>query len=423
MSPTPGTPTAKARRTAPPIVRHAFLALLALWVVMPIGLHGRVAQDAVPFITAGHLAPHHPAEVYAARNGDLFDLRPKFRAQWCAVAPTGTDCDNLAVAYVASPALIPVVVALAWLGDTTGLLIMQFAAGLMLAGGMWLLWERLAHRTRKAPQILLVSTLLLTPMAMVPIGLGQTSPIMFLSVCAGLAQPGARRRIVSTAAWIASVIVKVIPAALVAVVIWRRRWSMLGWAAAVIAGLSLVSLAIVPLATWGDFVRTTLQLSSATTTNPYNGSFTALLTRLLPGDPTSGAGAAIVKLSSVAVGVAVCVAGLRGTDDDSRWAISFVALLYFTPLVWWHYVWVAIGALGVVLSGQKRLDDRLLAILPLTALVSIVPSIPNANGHSVPVLQAVFLLVLTVVICLLAGRIRRRGNAPRRGERAAPTAS
>jgi hypothetical protein len=409
MSPGPSTATRRSAAT-PPFLRHAFLALLALWVVMPIGLHGRVAQDAVPFITAGHLAHAHPAEVYAARHGDLFDLRPAFRREWCTVAPSGTDCDNLAVAFVASPPLIPVVVVLARLGDDAALLIMQFGASLMLAGGMWVLWERLARRTRHAPQLLLASTLLLTPMAMVPIGLGQTSPIMFLSVCAGLGAPGTRRRIGSIAAWTAAVVIKVIPAALVALVIWRKRWTTLGWAAATIAALSLVSLAIVTPATWGDFVHTTLQLSSTTTTNPYNGSFSALLTRVLPGDPTVGTGAAVVKALSVLAGVLICWFGMRGTDDDTRWAVGFVALLFFTPLVWWHYVWVAIGALGVVLAQQRRLDDRMLALLPVTALVSVVPSFPNANGHSLPVVQALFLIAMAVIICLLADRIRRTGQ-------------
>ena len=186
---------------------------------------------------------------------------------------------------------------------------------------------------------------------------------------------------------------------------------MLGWAAATIAALSVVSLAIVPPATWGDFVHTTLQLSSTTTTNPYNGSFSALLTRALPGDPTVGIGSVVVKAASVLAGAMICWYGMRGTDDDTRWAVGFVALLFFTPLVWWHYVWVAIGALGVVLAGQRRLDDRLLALLPLTALVSIVPSIPNANGHSLPVAQALFLIALTAVICALADRIRRKNRA------------
>jgi hypothetical protein len=407
MTQAPSTST-RRRTHAPPIVRHAFLALLALWVLMPIGLHGRVAQDAVPFVAAGHLARAHPGEVYAARNGNVFDLRPEFRREWCHVAPAGTDCDNYAVAFVSSPALIPVVVVATVLGDATVLLVMQFAASLMLAGGMWILWERLAHRTRRAPQQLLVTTVLLTPMAMLPIGLGQTSPVMFLSVCLGVSATRTRRRIAAIASWTAAVAVKVIPAALVALLVWRRRWKTIGWAAAVLAALSLLSLLIVPVTTWGDFVRTTIELSSTTTTSPGNGSLSALLTRLVGG----GAGSAVVTSITLASGALICWFGMRGTDDDTRWAAGFVALLFFTPLVWWHYVWVPIGAIGIVLAQQRRLDDRVLGALPLVALLSAIPSIPNDNGHSWPVVQALFLVATAVLFCALAHRVRSHG--PRR---------
>jgi hypothetical protein len=383
------------------------LAILAVWVVMPFALHGRVAQDAVPYMAAGHLARAHPADVYAARHGDLFDLRPTFRRAWCAAAPVGTDCANLAVAFVSSPPVIPVAVALAWLGDGISRLVMQLAASLMLAGGMLLLWQRLARRTPRAPQLLLVSTVLLTPMAMVPIGLGQTSPAMFLSVCVGMGLPSGRRRVGAAAAWTAAVVLKVIPAALVALLVWRRRWAVLGWSMLMMVALALASLLIVPLSTWGDFVRTTLELSSTTTTNPYNGSVASLLMRILPGATASGAGSIVTKVVCLAAGAAICWFGMRGTDDDTRWAVGYVALLFVTPLVWWHYVWVAIGALGIVLAGQRRLDDRTLALLPLVAALSVIPSIPNNNGHSLPVAQAVLLIVFTVTICALAVRQRR----------------
>ncbi len=283
-------------------MRQGFLALLAVWIVMPFALHGRVAQDAVPYVAAGHLAHAHPDEVYAARHGDLFDLRPTFRAAWCHAAPAGTDCADLAVAFVSSPPVIPITVALAWLGDGLGRLVMQLAASLMLAGGMLLLWRRLAHRTRRAPQLLLVSTLLLTPMAMVPIGLGQTSPAMFLSVCVGMGTPSTRRKLGAAAAWTAAVVLKVIPAALIVLLIWRRRWSVLWWSLLAMAALAVASLAIVPLSTWGDFVRTTLQLSSTTTTNPYNGSISSLLTRILPGATPTGSGSIATKVLCLGAG-------------------------------------------------------------------------------------------------------------------------
>lgn len=72
-----------------------------------------------------------------------------------------------------------------------------------------------------------------------------------------------------------------------------------------------------------------------------------------------------------------------------------------------------------MLAGQRRLDDRILAVLPLAALVSVVPSIPNANGHSWPQIQAVLLLVGAATFCVLArqGAMSDRPSAGPHGGR------
>lgn len=417
----------RRRPPGPPIVRHAFVAILVVWLVMPVALGGRVAQDAVPYVTAGRIATSQPAEVYAARNGDLFDLRPAFRERWCAVAPPGTDCDDVAVAFVAAPPVIPLAVALTVFGDRGGALVMQFAAAAMLAGGMWILWRRLAHRTKHAPHLLLATAVLATPMAMGPIGLGQTSPVLFLSVVLGMGLRARRgpagragvRSVTAAAAWAAAVALKVFPAALGALVVWRRRWPLLAWAAGVLTVLSVVTLVIVDPSVWSDFVRVTLELDAHTATNPYNGAVNAFLVRLF-GSPEAGMVTVAARLIALAAGVAVCWSAMRGTDDDTRWAAGYVALLLVTPLVWWHYTWVVLGAIGVAVAAQPKLDDRLVAALPLAAAVSVAPSIPNANGHSWPEVQAVLLVVGAGAFCVLA----RRAAAERtKAAAAAPVSS
>ncbi len=69
----------KRARQVPTFHRNAFLAILAMWLVLPIGLRNHVAQDAIPYVAAGRIAHAHPHEVYAARYGDLFSLKPYFR--------------------------------------------------------------------------------------------------------------------------------------------------------------------------------------------------------------------------------------------------------------------------------------------------------------------------------------------------------
>lgn len=379
------------------------MAILALWVVMSLLLSGRVAQDAVPYVAAGHLARSQPADVYAARHGDLFDLPPSFAGEWCRIAPRGTDCANLAVAFVATPMVIPLAIALTAFGNHGGTFLMQLGAAVLLAAGMWLLWVRLAHRSRGAPAMLLVSAVLLTPMAMGPIGLGQTSPILFLSVCLGLRDRTRRRSIATAVVWAAASALKVFPAALTLVLLWRRRWRTLGIAAAILAVLALVTLVLVDPLVWGDFVRSTLELNGHTTTNPYNGAVDALVIRLL-GSSDSTMVAVVARIFTLVVGAAVCWFGMRHTDDDTRWAAGYVALLVVTPLVWWHYTWVVIGALAIAIDAQPRLNDRVMGVLPLAAAITFAPSIPNANGHSWPVVQGVLLLAGAATFCVLARR-------------------
>lgn len=396
--------TIGAKRSIPSFHRNAFVAILVLWMIMPFALSARAAQDAVPYLAAGRLVHSHPTDVYAARHGDLFDLRPVFRAEWCRIAPPGTDCDNLAVAFVAAPPVIPLTIALTALGDRGGMLAMRLAAAAMLVAGMWLLWRRLAHRARHAPAMLVATALLLTPMAMVPIGLGQTSSILFLSVCLGLRSRSRRESTVAGVIWACASALKIFPAALVLIVVWRRRWRMLVSAAATLVVLSALTSILITSSVWETFIRTTLQLNAHTTTNPYNGAVNAFVIRLA-GSSTSTGVAAAARVVSLIAAAAVCWFGMRRTEDDTRWAAGYVALLLVTPVVWWHYTWVVIGALGIAVGAQRRVNDRVLAILPIAAVISVAPSIPIANGHSSsPIAQAVLLLAGAGAFCVLARR-------------------
>lgn len=405
----------QVRRPVSPILRHAYVAILALWIVMPIALTGRVAQDAIPYVTAGRLAQAHPDMVYAARNGDLFDLPPTFAREWCRIAPSGTDCDSLAVAFVAAPPVIPLAVLLGQLGGRVGTLVMQLASAAMLAGGMWVLWRRLAHRTRRAPMMLVITAMGLTPMAMGPIGLGQTSPILFLSVCLGLDRITGRdasaqdtdattsSRSTRSIIWALAVGLKVFPVALGAILLWRRRRRMLIEAIVVLSVGAVGALLLTDAGVWSDFLRSTLDLNAHTTTNPYNGAVNAFVIRLF-GSSDSPAVALVARAVAFAAAGIVCWFGLRRTDDDTRWAAGYLALLLVTPLVWWHYTWVVIGALGVAVAAHKRLDDRTVAVLPIAGLISAIPSIPNANGHSWPMVQGALLLAGAAAFCVLARR-------------------
>lgn len=393
----------KTRTTKPPdFVRHAFLAILGLWLFMPFASYTRAAQDALPYITVGTLASSKPDQIYASRNGDLFDLTPGFRQTWCDLAPDGTNCDDLAVAFVSTPPTVALTYPLKWFDPALSALIMRMTAALMLCGGMWQLWKRLAHRTPIAGWMLVGTAFAATPMALSPIGLGQTSPILFFSVCLGVGATTARRRVTIALAWAVGALLKLFPGALVLFLFAKKCWRIVGIAAATTAILTAVTLATTPTSIWRNFVSRTLDLNDSAAANPYNGSLHALLDRAIPGTTTNDAASIAITAICVVFAGCVCWFGMRKASDDAQWALGYVALLCITPIVWWHYMWVVFGALGITIAEHPRVDNRLMAILPIAAAVSIIPSIPNSRGWSIPVVQALLLIAAAVVAAWIA---------------------
>ena len=168
--------------------------------------------------------------MYASRSGDLYDLQAPFARKWCQLAPAGTHCDRVAVVRERAPSLAFAV--LLWApGAAAGVALARLLASLSLALGMGILWNRLADRSPEAPAYLVVSALLLTPMASVPIVLGQTSPYLFLLACLGVSRTvrPARRWTVAVL-WALTIALKLFPAALGLVLLRQRRFRLIGCA-------------------------------------------------------------------------------------------------------------------------------------------------------------------------------------------------
>ncbi len=372
-----------------------FFAVLALWLLFPVLIRDNLAQDAVPYVVAGELVTTRPDVIYAEDATDLYDLRDAFAARSCAISPPGTDCESLSVAFVSPPQGLPFAFVLSRLGPGPAVLVMRLLAAGALCGGMLVLWSRLAHRTPRAGPALAVTAVLLTPFTMVPLPLGQTSPYLFLSACLGVRFSDDRRRwpvIAVAALWALTISLKLFPVALVAIVVWQRRARLLAWAAGFGALLTAGALALGPVSLFGGFVVASGVLAEGSSTNPYNGSVGAVLAGLWP--PTADQPVIAGLLLGVRV---VVVAGLawwriRRSDDDVQWAWAWLALLLFVPLVWAHYLWLGIAAVGVVVSARRDIDDRVLMALPALALTTLPIAIPNATGSSASGLQLLFLV-------------------------------
>ena len=223
---------------------------------------------------------------------------------------------------------------------------------------MLLLWQRLATRTRHARhRASRPAAVLLTPMAMIPLSLGQNSPLLFLSACLGLSGTERNRSRAAGVAllWVAIVALKLFPLALVAVLLWQRRGRVLGWS--VLWGLVLSTLALLvgPLSWYGDFVRASRRLFVALARQPLQRGRRRR-------DPLVGRRPCPLRTCSpwcCSRPGSRCVGALwwfsiRRADDDTQWAWASVAVLLFVPLVWWHYLWVGIAAVAVALAGRRR---------------------------------------------------------------------
>ncbi len=382
--------------------RRGFLALLCVWLVVPVALVGVFAQDALPFVIAGELAPTDPPAVYSVPERSIFDVNPTFRARLCNPAnEPDPRCDRLAVPFVSTPLALPLARLAAALGRDGGVLLIRLLAAASLSVGMELLWRRRAGVWPGAPFALFALALVLTPFAVFTIAFGQTSPWMFAAACAGVGARGRKGRLLSSGLWVATVAARGFPVALAALPFRLRQWRYVaaaaGWAAVVV----VIAAVSVPIETVAPFVRSARALAEHSYGNPYNVSLANLLHTLVP-----GLGATALLGVAAASGLAAVVWLWRGPigrlDADAQWATAWVVLLLFVPLVWWHYAWLAIPPLVLVLGqGTDRRRWRSTVIVAGVA-ASLLAGVNGTVGGQV--VQAVALLVAPGMVVWLAPR-------------------
>lgn len=410
----------RPRLEHPHLLRKWYVAILVAWMAMAVLLWGHLAQDAIPYQVAGQLVHDHPHEVYASRSGDLYDLSPTFARQWCHDAPAGTRCDQVAVAFVSMPAALPLSAVLAAPGDRLGVALARLLAAGALVAGMLVLWNRLAGRSPDAPRLLVISAVLLTPMAAVPIVLGQTSPYLFLLACLGVQRTDrpARHWFVA-GTWALTISLKLFPAALGVILLLQRRFRLILSSVAVFAVLCLLSLALAPASIWSDFVRISLRVAKHSVGNPYSGSLDNVAHQIWA--PLSENGVLSITLLGLrgVAAVGLWWWGVHDADDDTQWAYGWLALMLVVPLVWWHYLWVAVGALGITLA-SRQIDKRWLVALPIMAAFTIPPSIITSLGDSWALGQGFFLVASVVAVAVIARTGRGRTPAPAPAEAAQP---
>jgi hypothetical protein len=376
--------------------------LLVVLLLAPLALWSRFAQDAVPFVVAGELVADSPDQIYTT-GGDIFLPPPLFAERSCEIAPAGTDCPNQIVAFVSPPTAIPLAIVTSWFGAQGGPALLRLVTAASLAVGLWILRKRVVAHDPDADRTFLVATLLLVPMIMVPLALGQTSPLLFLSAAVGLHV--ARRSQLHAAGvgilWGATVAIKLSPLFLLPVLLWRRQWAVAAWGLGVAAVSFLVTLPIGGADLLDPFRESLLQIEDGAARNPYNGSLESFVHAIAPDLTGSGGQSAVLWAMRATILVAAVLIGRKIIDEDIQWAWAWSVCLLFVPLVWWHYVWVTFAGLVLVLATRPP-EQRPWRLLVVYAAASIPMSLLNGTDDALPVAQFLFLVASVVVITVLA---------------------
>jgi hypothetical protein len=387
------------------------LAVFVVWFVLAAVRSPRDAQDAVPLVVAGELVTDDPGSVYVdGETGGLFDLRPAFAARSCEVLHPRLRCEDYAVAFVSPPGALPVAVGLAALGPDQGIRAVRLLAFAGVALGMAVLWGRLARAGPQAPAVLAGCTVLLTPLALNSIGLGQSTPLLFLSVVLGTgAAVRGRPAVVRGVVWAATVLSKASPLALGAVLVVQRRWWILGSGLAVVAAAHLGGVAIGGWGVVGGFLDASGAVADEAARNPYNGAFEAALVHLPGGGVDPDLARGIGWGLRLVAGALALVGFFRIADRDVQWAFAWAVLVALLPMAWWHYSIVSFGALAVAV---ERSEDpaRRLWLLPALLVVGMPMSLANNVGSSVPTAQALLAVAVAAAVYRLgrpavAGRV------------------
>lgn len=339
-------PGVRSRPSRAGPARVIFVVLLGFWVVSPFLLTGTTAQDGPAFLAAAHLVRDDPAAVYGTRYFDVTKATPeqratfeRWRTAYCTAEPTGS-CDETGAGYLSPPSALLLYLPLTALPPAGAMLGARLVAAATLAAGMEVLWRLLRPGNDRQAQLVLVAAVAATPIVINIITLGQNTGILFLTACLGVTActRDATRRTVVTGAGIAlSILNKLVPAILLPLLVYQRRWRLLGAAVGWIVVLSLAMLAF-PTSIWTDFLGSLGSYRENSVIFEFNRSFDASLhATVLPGfvgGGVIGLASLIVRFGALA---AVWFVRVRRLDHDIQAAFLWLAFIVFNDFVWPHY--------------------------------------------------------------------------------------
>lgn len=317
------------------LAKRVFAFTMCVWAVFPAVLGTTEAPDAAALSAAGRLTAAGRAEdAYVDRHGDF---APAFAEAVCH------DGCRILTPYVSPPLLLPVLALAGGPSLAAAAVGFRTVGAACLVAAMVLLWRRLAWRSPTEALALAVAAVALTPLAYQTIGFGQTTPAVMLAGAVSLSKD---RR-----AWVWAALgavvglmsaVKVFPVTQL-VVAWRRqRRPVAAGGLAVLVGLTAVAMARLPNSTVGAFVDASAGAVHLFANTSTSSALVGVSERVLGAEWPAWALRAAV-LASLVLGRK----RLRSLPDDVVWAVAPLVSLAFFPVLWAHYLLLAIVALAV----------------------------------------------------------------------------
>lgn len=362
--------------------------MCVVWVVVALAREPGDAQDAVPLVVAGELVREAPESIYIDDDGSLFDLDPQFFERSCEIVRSSLACEDFAVAFVSPPPAIPVAVALSALGPDLAVRLVRLGGALASALGMVTIWRRLAPRSARAPALVALTAVAITPLVLIAVGLGQTSPVMFALAAVGVVawDVAGWRRVALAVVLVLVVALKLLPVLMLALLVLQRRAALVSLVVGGLVVLTAAGVAIGGSSVVDGFVTSSGPLEAQAAENPHNGSLDAAIYRAGGGRLAPDRASLLADALRVAVAPVLVAAAWRMSRDDCQWAFGWAAMVVLAPFAWWHYTLASTGAAAAALDAGPR-TDRELAVLPALAIAGLPLSAAYLAGGTSPVLQ------------------------------------
>jgi len=194
--------------------------------------------------------------------------------------------------------------------------------------------------------------------ALFTFGAGQANYFILLLIFAGFVAAEKGRDVAAGLALAVATAIKLTPGLLLAYFLWKRRFALVGWAAAGMAALGLAGLAAAGMETNVVYVTKMVPLLSRGCAHWVNQSAAALLSRLF------GAGMFSWEIAPASIAVRAlggafslaCVAALarlcrpgRGGSLPLEFSLVLVTSLFISPISWVHHAVLSLPALFFLL--------------------------------------------------------------------------